>query len=160
MPRGDKAKYTEKQESKADHIAEGYEARGVSEQEAERRAWATVNKDHGGGKKPGGAGRGRHTGNPAAHKGGKPDGKAAASRSAEDRSASGPEGGRDAKAQFGSWQVSALIFVLATREGRQRHRIKRETGAAVWRRRVDRRRVVRSKRRDGSKKCACDGGQS
>jgi len=88
MPRGDKSKYTDKQERKADHIAEGYEKRGVSEQEAERRAWATVNKDDGGGKKPGGSGRGKETGHPAAHKGGKTGGKAAASRSAEDRSAS------------------------------------------------------------------------
>ena len=45
MPRGDKSKYTDKQERKADHIAEGYEKRGVSDQEAERRAWATVNAD-------------------------------------------------------------------------------------------------------------------
>ena len=67
MPRGDKSKYTDKQERKADHIAEGYEKRGVPEQEAERRAWATVNKDDGGGKKPGGSGRGKSTGHPAAH---------------------------------------------------------------------------------------------
>ena len=53
MPRGDKSKYTDKQERKADHIAEGYEKRGVSEKEAERRAWATVNTDDGGGKNPG-----------------------------------------------------------------------------------------------------------
>ena len=52
MPRGDKSKYTDKQERKADHIAEGYEKRGVPEQEAERRAWATVNKDDGGGRIP------------------------------------------------------------------------------------------------------------
>lgn len=88
MPRGDKSKYTDKQERKADHIAEGYEKRGVSEKEAERRAWATVNKDDGGGKKPGGSGRGKHTGNPAAHKGGEMGGKASASRSAAARSAS------------------------------------------------------------------------
>ena len=63
--------------------------RGASpEKEAERRAWATVNKDDGGGKKPGGSGRGKVTGHPAAHKGGKKGGKAAASRSAADRSAS------------------------------------------------------------------------
>jgi plasmid stabilization system protein ParE len=53
MPRGEKSKYTDKQERKADHIAEGYEKSGVSEKEAERRAWATVNKDDGGGKKAG-----------------------------------------------------------------------------------------------------------
>ncbi|HEY4032176.1 MAG TPA: plasmid stabilization protein [Caulobacteraceae bacterium] len=59
MPRGDKSKYTDKQERKADHIAEGYEKKGVSEKEAESRAWATVNKDDGGGKKAGGSGRGK-----------------------------------------------------------------------------------------------------
>ena len=50
-------KYTSKQERKADHIAEGYEKKGVSEKEAEKRAWATVNKQDGGGKNPGGSGR-------------------------------------------------------------------------------------------------------
>ena len=87
MPRGDKSKYTDKQERKADHIAEGYEDRGVSEKEAERRAWATVNKDDGGGKKPGGSGRGKPTGNPAAHKGGRNAAKAASDRAASGRSA-------------------------------------------------------------------------
>ena len=57
MPRGEKSKYTDKQERKADHIAEGYEERGVSKKEAESRAWATVNKQDGGGKHPGGSGR-------------------------------------------------------------------------------------------------------
>ncbi len=61
MPRGDKSKYTDKQERKADHIAEGYEKKGVSDKEAERRAWATVNKDDGGGKKAGGSGHGKDT---------------------------------------------------------------------------------------------------
>ena len=88
MPRGDKSKYTDKQERKADHITESYEHRGISATEAERRAWATVNKDDGGGKKPGGSGRGAHIGHPAAHNGGEKGGKAAASRSAADRSAS------------------------------------------------------------------------
>lgn len=88
MPQGDKSKYTEKQERKADHIAEGYEKKGVSEKEAERRAWATVNKDDGGGKKPGGSGRGKSTGHPAAKKGGKKGGEASANRSAAERSAS------------------------------------------------------------------------
>lgn len=59
MPRGDKSKYTDKQKRKAEHIAEGYEEKGVSEKEAEQRAWATVNKQDGGGKKPGGSGRGK-----------------------------------------------------------------------------------------------------
>lgn len=59
MPRGEKSKYTEKQERMADHIEEGYEKRGVSKDEAERRAWATVNKQTGGGNKPGGSGHGK-----------------------------------------------------------------------------------------------------
>jgi len=88
MPQGDKSKYTDKQERKADHIAEGYEQKGLSEKEAERRAWATVNKDDGGGKKAGGSGRGKSTGHPAAHKGGAKGGKASANRSATERSAS------------------------------------------------------------------------
>ena len=88
MPRGDKSKYTDKQERKADHIAQGYEARGVPEKEAERRAWATVNKDDGGGKAPGGSGRGKDTGHPAAHKGGRKGGAASANRTAAERSAS------------------------------------------------------------------------
>jgi plasmid stabilization system protein ParE len=88
MPRGEKSKYTGKQERKADHIAEGYERRGVGKKEAERRAWATVNKDDGGGKNPGGSGRGKRTGRPAAHKGGRLGGKASAARPAASRSAS------------------------------------------------------------------------
>ncbi|MBN8911607.1 MAG: plasmid stabilization protein [Rhizobiales bacterium] len=87
MPRGAKSKYTAKQERKADHVAEGYEKRGVKKKEAERRAWATVNKDDGGGKKPGGSGRGTKTGHPAAHKGGKIGGRASAARPAAARSA-------------------------------------------------------------------------
>jgi plasmid stabilization system protein ParE len=57
MPRGDKSSYTNKQKRQARHIEEGYESRGLSEDEAARRAWATVNKETGGGKKSG-AGRG------------------------------------------------------------------------------------------------------
>jgi plasmid stabilization system protein ParE len=91
MPRGDKSAYTDKQERKADHIAESYEKRGVPDREAERRAWATVNKDDGGGKKSG-SGRGKSTGHPAAHKGGEKGGKASASRTAEERSASARRG--------------------------------------------------------------------
>lgn len=53
MPQGDKSKYTGKQKRKAAHIEESYEARGVPEEEAEARAWATVNKQSGGGEKSG-----------------------------------------------------------------------------------------------------------
>ena len=88
MPRGDKSKYTDKQERKAEAIVESYEKRGVPGKEAERRAWATVNKDDGGGKHPGGSGRGKITGQPAAKKGGRVGGSASSSRTAEQRSAS------------------------------------------------------------------------
>ena len=57
MPQGDKSKYTDKQKRQAEHIEEGYEKKGMPEEEAEARAWATVNKQDGGGKKPGGSGR-------------------------------------------------------------------------------------------------------
>jgi len=57
MPRGDKDKYTDKQKRKAEHIEEGYEAKGVSKGEAEARAWATVNKQSGGGERKGGSGQ-------------------------------------------------------------------------------------------------------
>jgi plasmid stabilization system protein ParE len=86
MPRGDKSKYTEKQERKADHIAESYESRGVPEKEAERRAWATVNKESGGGKKSG-SGRGRPESHAASRKGGRLGGAASAARPAAARSA-------------------------------------------------------------------------
>ncbi|KQQ26125.1 plasmid stabilization protein [Methylobacterium sp. Leaf123] len=88
MAQGDKSKYTDKQVRKAEHIAESYESRGVPEKEAESRAWATVNKDDGGGKKPGGSGRGKATDHPAAHKGGRTGDTASASRTKEQRSAS------------------------------------------------------------------------
>ncbi|MGE8128186.1 plasmid stabilization protein [Methylobacterium sp. NPDC080182] len=88
MSQGDKSKYTDKQKRKAEHIADSYESRGVPEKEAEARAWATVNKDDGGGKKPGGSGRGKATGHPSAHKGGASGGKASAGRTAAERSAS------------------------------------------------------------------------
>jgi plasmid stabilization system protein ParE len=69
MPRGDKSKYTGKQERKADHIAESYEKRGVSDKEAESRAWATVNKEDGGGKQSG-SGRGKAGNHASSAKGG------------------------------------------------------------------------------------------
>lgn len=87
MPRGDKSAYTDKQKRQAEHIEEGYERRGVSEDEAERRAWATVNKETGGGKKSG-SGRGKPENHAPSRKGGKLGGKAAASRPASARSAS------------------------------------------------------------------------
>ncbi|HKG98659.1 MAG TPA: hypothetical protein VKA97_12630, partial [Pyrinomonadaceae bacterium] len=70
MPRGDKSSYTDKQKRQAEHIEEGYEDKGVSTKEAERRAWATVNKESGGGKKSG-SGRGKKGNKSASRKGGK-----------------------------------------------------------------------------------------
>ncbi len=70
MPRGDKSAYTDKQKRKAAHIRKGYEDRGVPRDEAESRAWATVNKDSGGGNKSG-SGRGRPDRNASARKGGR-----------------------------------------------------------------------------------------
>lgn len=57
MPRGSKEKYSEKQKRKAEHIEEGYKDKGVPEREAEARAWATVNKQSGGGERAGGSGK-------------------------------------------------------------------------------------------------------
>ena len=81
MARGSKAAYTGKQKRQAEHIEEGYEERGVGHREAERRAWATVNKMTGGGKKSG-AGRGKRVNKAPARKGAR---KSAASRRAKSR---------------------------------------------------------------------------
>ena len=88
MPRGDKSSYTAKQRRKADHIAEGYEDRGVSHEEAESRAWATVNKESGGGKKSG-SGRGKKESHASSRKGGR---KGGSSQSSASRSAAAKKG--------------------------------------------------------------------
>ena len=93
MPRGDKSAYTGKQKRKAAHIEEGYEERGVPKGEAERRAWATVNKESGGGKKSG-SGRGKPENHSASRKGGKLGGRAAAARPKAARSAAAKKGAR------------------------------------------------------------------
>jgi len=93
MPRGDKSKYTDKQDRKADHIAKGYEQHGVSHKEAERRAWATVNKESGGGEKSG-SGRGKPESHASSRKGGKLGGRASARRPAAARSASARKAAR------------------------------------------------------------------
>jgi plasmid stabilization system protein ParE len=87
MPRGDKSAYTGKQKRQAEHIEEGYEKRGVSRGEAERRAWATVNKETGGGNKSG-SGRGKKDTKVSSRKGGKLGGRASAARPKKARSAS------------------------------------------------------------------------
>ncbi|MBS1705862.1 MAG: plasmid stabilization protein [Armatimonadetes bacterium] len=65
MPQGDKSKYTEKQKRQAEHIEDGYREEGIREKDAERRAWATVNKLSGGGRKPGGSGYGKTKSSPS-----------------------------------------------------------------------------------------------
>jgi len=87
MPRGDKSAYSDKQKRKAEHIEEGYEDRGVGKEEAERRAWATVNKESGGGEKSG-SGRGKPESHVSSRKGGHLGGAASAGRTAAQRSAS------------------------------------------------------------------------
>lgn len=76
MPRGDKSSYTDKQKRQAEHIEEGYESRGVAKDEAERRAWATVNATHHGGEKPGGGGYGKPEDHSPERKGGHRGGQA------------------------------------------------------------------------------------
>lgn len=84
MPRGDKSAYTDKQKRKAEHIEEGYEDKGVSKKEAQRRAWATVNKESGGATNR--SGRRTPDNHVSSKKGGKKGGKASAHRPAEERS--------------------------------------------------------------------------
>ena len=98
MPRGDKSKYTDKQKRQAEHIEKGYEQRGVSENEAERRAWATVNKSSGGGKKSG-SGRGKKTNKEPMKKGGRKGGTAR-------RSTNGRKSGRTAAKRKSSTRKS------------------------------------------------------
>lgn len=88
MPRGDNSSYTDKQKRQAEHIEESYEDRGVSKDEAERRAWATVNKESGGGKKSG-SGRGKKESHASARKGGRIGGSG---QSHEKRSAAAKKG--------------------------------------------------------------------
>ena len=57
MIRASKSKYSAAQKRKAAHIEASYEAKGLPEAEAEARAWATVNKQSGGGERAGGSGR-------------------------------------------------------------------------------------------------------
>ena len=74
MPAGEKSKYTSKQKRKAQHIEDSYRERGVSKDEAEERAWRTVNAQDKGGKNPGGSGRGKKSSKSSSRKGGKKGG--------------------------------------------------------------------------------------
>jgi plasmid stabilization system protein ParE len=115
MPRGDKSSYTDKQKRQAEHIEEGYEARGISGREAARRAWATVNKETHGGKKSG-SGRGKPEDHAPSRKGGRLGGRLDGRASATGRRplTLGQEGGRDPQAtdsaltEVGSGPLSSL----------------------------------------------------
>jgi plasmid stabilization system protein ParE len=103
MPRGDKSKYTDKQQRKAEHIEESYEKRGVSEGEAEARAWATVNKQSGGGERSGGSGQKKSETAKRA------DRKDSAHRAAEAREGHSPNrGSARARRQSGSTSLTDL----------------------------------------------------
>lgn len=106
MPRGDKSSYTDKQKRQAAHIEEGYESRGMPEQEAERRAWATVNAETGGGKKSG-SGRGKAVNHAPSHTGGQRGGQASAQRTAAERSASARKGAATRKRNAAQRQAAA-----------------------------------------------------
>lgn len=101
MPRGDKSKYTDKQIRKAEHIEQSYEKRGTPKKEAEARAWATVNKESGGGNKSG-SGRGVKDTKVSSKKGGKLGGKAAAARPAAARSRSAKKAAATRKRNAGA----------------------------------------------------------
>ncbi len=98
MPRGSKAKYSDKQKCQAEHIEEGYENRGTPKKEAERRAWATVNKVIRRRQKD--RLRPRQTNQQVpAKKGGKLGGAASANRTAGERSVSAKKAARTRKAR-------------------------------------------------------------
>ncbi len=94
MPQGDKDKYTDKQKHKAEHIEKSYERKGVSSKQAEARAWATVNKQSGGGNRSGGSGQKKSAGSKAAARSDSAQ-QAAATRKAGSRSASLQEQTKD-----------------------------------------------------------------
>jgi plasmid stabilization system protein ParE len=96
MPRGDKSSYSGKQKRMAEHIDEGYEKRGVSKAESERRAWATANKEAHGGKKSG-SGRGKSEDHSPSRKGGHLGGRASANRPVAARFASAKKAARTRK---------------------------------------------------------------
>lgn len=95
MPRGDKSSYTKKQKREAEHIEDGYEKRGVGHDVAERRAWATVNKESGGGNKSG-SGRGHEDTHASSREGGR---KSSSSQSHEKRSQAAKKGWETRKAK-------------------------------------------------------------
>jgi plasmid stabilization system protein ParE len=114
MPRGDKSTYTDKQQRKAEHIEQSYQERGVSADEAEARAWATVNKQTGGGERRGGSGR---TKNETAKRA---DRKDSAHRAAQARSGESPNNGSARSSRSGSSSLSELTRAELIQKARER----------------------------------------
>ena len=114
MPRGDKSKYTDKQQRKAEHIEESYEERGVPEKEAEARAWATVNKQSGGGEQKGGSGQDK--GETAK----RADRKDSAHRAAKARSGKSPNEGSARSDRSGSTSLTELTRDELMQKARER----------------------------------------
>ena len=98
MPQGDKSAYTNKQKRQAEHIEDSYESRGVEPEEAERRAWATVNKESGGGKLSG-SGRGHAVSHESSQRGGHIGGS---NQTSEQRSAASKKGWETRRKQAAS----------------------------------------------------------
>ena len=114
MPRGEKSKYTGQQQRKAEHIEESYEERGVPKEEAEARAWATVNKQSGGGERTGGSGR---TKSDTAKRA---DRKDSAHRGAKARSGDSPNQGSARNNRSGSTSLSELTRDELMQKARER----------------------------------------
>lgn len=114
MPRGEKSKYTDKQQRKAEHIEESYEDRGVPEKEAEARAWATVNKQSGGGERKGGSGQKKSETAKRA------DRKDSAQRASKSRSGESPNKGSARENRSGSTSLSDLTRDELMQKARER----------------------------------------
>ncbi len=114
MPRGEKTKYTDKQQRKAEHIEQSYEERGVPEKEAEARAWATVNKQSGGGERKGGAGQKKSETAKRA------DRKDSAHRAAETRAGDSPNKGSARSNRSGSSSLTELTRDELMQKARER----------------------------------------
>ncbi|MBA1271989.1 Rho termination factor N-terminal domain-containing protein [Stutzerimonas azotifigens] len=114
MPQGDKSKYTDKQKRKAEHIEESYESKGVSDKEAEARAWATVNKQSGGGERKGGSGQKKSSTAKSAER------KDSAHRAADARKGDSPNKGSARASKSGSTSLSDMTRDELMKKARER----------------------------------------
>ncbi len=114
MPRGDKSSYTDKQQRKAEHIEQSYEERGVAPKEAEARAWATVNKQSGGGERKGGSGQKKSETDKRA------DRKDSAHRAAQTRTGASPNKGSARNKQSSSTSRTDLSRDELMQKARER----------------------------------------